>query len=210
MAIGDDLFREALQALVAGWDEFHLVGAAAGAESVCTALRGVSADILLLDLELSDNSGFALLRWLQRGDRPERPVVLTRTLQPEYVREALRLGGRGLLSHRTDSARLRSTLAAVAGGRSVFDPRACRLLTDGLPRQAISNRECQVLSLIAEGACNADIARRLGITEKTVKTVKTHVGHLLGKLQVSNRVHLALYASSTRLLDGPLISAIDE
>lgn len=83
----------------------------------------------------------------------------------------------------------------------MIDPLACKALAEDPIRDCITDRECQVLTLIAEGECNAAIAQRLGITEKTVKS---HVSRLLDKLGMSSRVHLAVYAQNTSLLDPPL------
>lgn len=197
----DRLFREALQALISPWPDYSVAGKAETVNEAREALAAQSADIVLLDIDIAAEPGFSLLQDLAEAGRAEQAVVLTRELHAEYIREALRLGARGFLSHAIGPEQLRDALLAIRKGRTVIDPLACKALADGPVRDRVSDRECQVLTLIAEGACNAAIAERLGITEKTVKS---HVSSLLDKLGMSSRVHLAVYAKDTSLLEPSL------
>ncbi len=198
---GDRLFREAMGALVASWPGYSLVGEAANVNDARTALDAIDVDVVLLEIDLPGESGFSLLQHLANGHCTERVAVLTRELHPDYIREALRLGACGYLSHGAGSEQMRTALCAIGEGRTVMDPLACKALAEDPIRDCVTDRECQVLALIAEGACNSEIAQCLGITEKTVKT---HVSSLLDKLGMSSRVHLAVYAQATSLLEPPL------
>ncbi len=201
LADANRLFREALQALMASWPDHALVGEAATVKEALVALDAKSVDIVLLNIDLPVEPGFSLLRYLADGQRSERAVVLARELHPDYIREALRLGACGYLTHFTGSEQLRDALLEVQKGRTVIDPVACEALANDPIRDRVTDRECQVLSLIGEGDCNATIADRLGITEKTVKS---HVSSLLDKLGMSSRAHLAVYAKGTQLLEPPM------
>ncbi|TVP47430.1 MAG: DNA-binding response regulator, partial [Halomonas sp.] len=196
----DRLFCDALRTLIASWPGYSHVGDAATVEASITALDAIGVDIVLLEIDLPGEPGFSLLQYLTENQRTERAVVLTRELHPEYIREALRLGASGYLSHGAGSEQIRNALCAISEGRAAIDPLVCKALAEDPIRDCITDRECQVLTLIAEGACNAEIAQRFGITEKTVKT---HVSSLLGKLGMSSRVHLAVYAQDTSLLKPP-------
>lgn len=197
---GNRLFRESMGALIASWPGYSLVGEAATGEQALAVLKVMHADIVLLDINLSGESGFSMLNQLVHQQRTEKLVVLTRELHPEYIREALRLGAYGYLSHESSSEKIREALSMILAGKTVLDPLVCKALAEDPVRDCITDRECQVLALLADGECNASIAQRLGITEKTVKS---HVSHLLDKLGMSSRVHLAVYAQSTSLLDPP-------
>jgi two-component system, NarL family, response regulator LiaR len=201
---GDRLFRESLGALMASWPGYELAGEAATVSEARAALVRHQVDVVLVDIDLPGESGFPLLQHLTRDHHGMHPVVLTRALHADYAREAIRLGARGYLSHDISPERLREALRLVCDGGTAFDPRVCRLLAADPVHERITDRECQVLALVGEGACNVEIARRLGVTEKTVKS---HVSRLLGKLSVSSRVHLALYAQATSLLDPPFATS---
>jgi DNA-binding NarL/FixJ family response regulator len=198
---GDRLFREALAALVASWPGYALVGEAGSVTEARVRLGTTRADIVLLDIELPMEPGFALLRHLQREARPERALVLSREVHLDYVEEAMRLGAAGYLSRSTDSEQLRGALQSVLQGKTVLDPALRKAMNTHITPGCITDRECQVMTLIAQGACNAQIARSLRITEKTVKS---HVSSLLDKLGVPSRVHLALYGQDTSLLSPSL------
>lgn len=96
---GNRLFRESMSTLIASWPGFLLVGEAATVEQAFAALKVIRADIILLDIDLPGEPGFAVLKQLMHEQRTEKLVILTRELHPEYIREALRLGACGYLSH---------------------------------------------------------------------------------------------------------------
>lgn len=96
---GNRLFRESMAALIASWPGFLLVGEAADVDQAFAALKVLRADIILFDIDLPGESGFAVLKQLNHELRSGKLIVLTRELHPEYIREALRLGAGGYLSH---------------------------------------------------------------------------------------------------------------
>jgi DNA-binding NarL/FixJ family response regulator len=200
------LFREAFAALIKPCQDVYLVGEAGTVDEARLQLKNSSIDLVLMELNLPGDTGFSLLKHLQgghmQGGHTKEPpvVVLTSELHPEYVREALCLGALGYITKYSDSRVLLKAIKVAQQRHTVLDHYARQALIDEVPPDCITQRECQVLTLIAEGASNAEISKRLYITEKTVKT---HVGHLLDKLGVSNRVHLAIYAQTTRLLETP-------
>ncbi|MDO8827573.1 response regulator transcription factor [Methylophaga sp.] len=200
------LFRESMGALIATWPGFLLAGEAATADQALAVLKNIRADIVLFDIDLIGKSGFVILKHLVSEQRSEKLVILTRELQPEYIREALLLGACGYLSHESSAEQIQQALCMALSGKTVIDPLACKALAEEPVRDGITDRECQVLTLLAEGECNAAIAQRLGITEKTVKS---HVSSLLDKLGMSSRVHLAVYAQNTSLLDPPITTRRD-
>lgn len=168
----------------------------AEAESLAQARERAAAaapDLVLLDVLLPDGNGLDLIQELTRLASKPRVLVLTSFLEETYVREAMRRGASGyLLKHSGPSALIDKVRAALRG-EVPLDPAAVTVLArpDDDPLAELTPRELEVLTLIAQGMSNKQIAARLGIAEKTVKT---HTGNLFAKLDVRDRVQAALLA----------------
>ena len=168
------------------------------ADSVATALiRGKSADVVLLDLELTDGSGLTVLRELEGP----KILVLTAFDNDEELMDALRSGAAGYLLKGTRSEDIVSAVRRVAAGETVVDPRlAGRVATRLAQGPPVSPRENEVLKLLGDGLSNREIGERLSVTERTVKF---HVSSLLAKLEAENRTHLVKCALDRGLLSRP-------
>jgi DNA-binding NarL/FixJ family response regulator len=139
-------------------------------------------------------------------------LVLTTFHLDEYVVEALRAGASGFLLKDTEAAKLAEAIRVIAAGDAIVDPAVTRRLLDRFarlpsvpaagakPLQGLTDRETEVLRLVARGLSNAEIAAELVVTETTVKT---HVHHLLTKLGARNRVQLVIYAYDAGLMPPP-------
>ena len=191
--------REGLRAFLGLQDGIEIVGEAAdGIGAVEEALRA-RPDVVLMDLVMPRLDGVAAMRELRHQVPEARVIVLTSFLDDERVLPAIQAGAAGYLLKNAEPVELARAVREAYEGSAIIDPTvAARLvgaLSDGAPAPAqgedLTQRERQVLELIAGGRSNKRIAFELGISEKTVKT---HVGHLLGKLGVDDRTQAAMLA----------------
>jgi two-component system, NarL family, response regulator LiaR len=201
--------REGLRAFLALQDGLEIVGEAGdGAEAVERAQR-LAPDVILMDLVMPGLDGVSAMRELRVQAPDSRVIVLTSFLEDERLLPAIQAGAAGYLLKNVEPSVLAEAIrVAYAGGQAIIDPTvASRLVQaiadDSRPRvqepETLTRREHDVLKLIARGRSNKRIAVELGISEKTVKT---HVGHLLAKLGVTDRTQAALLAVREGLVDG--------
>ncbi len=197
LVIADDhpVVRGGLAQLVSGFDDVELVGQAAdGAEAVALCAER-SPDVVLMDLEMPVLDGIEATRRIRAESPGVAVVVLTSFSDRERILRALDAGAAGYLLKDADPAELARAVRAAARGDAPLDPKAARALlsarTEGSPGDALSEREREVLLMVAEGLPNKLIARRLEISEKTVKAHLTNVFQQIG---VTDRTQAALWA----------------
>ncbi|MFC6079542.1 response regulator [Sphaerisporangium aureirubrum] len=201
VVIADDhpVVRQGLRTFLGLQDDLDVVGEAAdGAEAV--ALVGTLApDVLLLDLKMPVLDGLGALRELAGRGGATRVIVLTSVSDRGDVAPAMRSGAAGFLYKDVDPEALVQAVRAVHGGQVLLAPEAAEAVLGGAAGSApggpsiavLTEREREVLALIASGRSNREIARELVVAEKTVKT---HVSNVLMKLGVQDRTQAALYA----------------
>ncbi len=196
--IADDhpVVLQGLAVLFEVQDDIRLVGQASdGAEAV--RLTGkLDPDVLLLDLKLPGLDGMGVLSQLRAQGTRTRVLVLTSAAGPSGPALALQAGAAGFLYKDVDPDALVRAIRAVNDGNTVLAPEAAVLVAarpggDVSGIAALTAREREVLALLADGRSNREIARSLGVTEKTVKT---HVSSVLGTLGVADRTQAALLA----------------
>ena len=200
--------REGLRNFLALQDGMEIVGEASdGAEALEQAQR-LEPDVILMDLVMPGLDGIGAMRQLRVRSPGSRVIVLTSFLEDERVLPAIQAGAAGYLLKNVAPAELARAIRAAHAGEAIIDPTAAARLVhaiadDTRPRieepERLTRRERDVLALIAHGRSNKRIALELGISEKTVKT---HVGHLLAKLGVTDRTQAALLAVEEGLV-GP-------
>ena len=196
-----DIVRYGLRAFLELDSSLEVVGEAAdGAHAVRLAHR-LRPDVVLIDLVMPELDGIAATEVIHRELPNTKVVVLTSLLEDESVVRALRAGAVGYLLKDTRGPELRQAIKAAAVGQLQISGIVAAQLVHMvvLPKrpEALSQRETQVLRLLARGSANKQIGRDLGIAEKTVKT---HVSSILGKLGVQNRTQAALYAGRVGLV----------
>ena len=193
--------RQGLRTFLDVQDDIVVVGEADGSEACVSAAAELNPDVILLDLRMPDGDGVEALRLLAAREIPARVLVITSFTEPSAVLPAVRAGAAGYVFKDVDPPALAAAIRAVHAGHVLLHPDVARLLADGgAPQNAthLTARERQVLVEIARGRSNREIARALGLAEKTVKT---HVSAILAKLGVQDRTQAALYAVRSGLLD---------
>jgi two-component system nitrate/nitrite response regulator NarP len=209
LADDDPLTREGVKLLLSR-SNYQVVGEAENGAATLEQIPAARPDLLLLDFDMPERSGFEVLRILrERGDK--RPVVLlTGRMSEERVYEALQIGLNGLVIKATAMQQLLTCLDAVAAGRRWIDHDILQRAMDfslsaqdgsaeAGPLAALSTRERSIASLIVRGLKNRDIAAELGIGEGTVKV---HLHNIFEKLGVANRTELALLAAKAEATAG--------
>jgi len=190
--------REGLRVFLQLQDGIEVAGEAGDGEDALEQALALRPDVILMDLVMPNLDGVAAMRELRARVPESRVIVLTSFLDDERLLPAIQAGAAGYLLKNSEPAELVRAIRAAHGGETIIDPtvasRLVQAIADGrrsAADQALTRREREVLELIARGRSNKRIAFELGISEKTVKT---HVGHVLAKLGVSDRTQAALLA----------------
>jgi DNA-binding NarL/FixJ family response regulator len=211
VVIADDqpLVRTGLKTVLDVEPDIEVVGEAAdGAEAVqvCTSK---AADVVVMDVRMPRMDGLAAARRLKEIGSATRIVMLTTFDLDEYVYEALRIGASGFLLKDANPNELVAAIRVAADGNAMLAPTVTRRLIAEFgqrlaPRDrqssrldVLSEREREVLGLVAQGLSNAEIAARLHLGETTVKT---HVGHILTKLDLRDRIQAVIVATEAGLV----------
>jgi two-component system nitrate/nitrite response regulator NarL len=194
------LFRKGAADLIAMHPSLRLVGEASGGEQGLAVVLERRPDMVLLDLNMKGSDGLQTLKGIKAADLDCRVIILTVSDSEEDVVAALRAGADGYLLKDTEPEELLERVLAAAEGQFVIGDSVAALIARALreevkPRSpedaGLTDRETQILGLIADGLSNKLIARRFNISEGTVKV---HVKHVLKKLNLRSRVEAAVWA----------------
>jgi NarL family two-component system response regulator LiaR len=200
--------REGLRTFLELQDGIEVAAEAQDGEEALREAERVRPDVILMDLVMPKLDGVGAMRRLRTLIPEARVVVLTSFLEDEHLLPALRTGAAGYLLKNAEPSELARAIRAAHAGEAIIDPTVAARLVQALaggaePRRSdgerLTRREREVLELIAGGRSNKRIAFELGISEKTVKT---HVGHVLAKLGVTDRTQAALLAVRDGLVRG--------
>jgi DNA-binding NarL/FixJ family response regulator len=202
VAIVDDhpMFRMGLAAAIGDMDGIELVGDAQRADQVADLVATTAPDVVLLDVRLPDGSGLEVNRWITAHHPEVRVVMLTMSEDSDTALTALRDGASGYLVKGAGPQRVEGALRAAAAGDVVLDQAlaqavselvAARRAPSTRPFPELTDREFDVLSLVAEGMDNQTIARRLVLSPKTVRN---HVSNVFAKIHANDRPHAVVLA----------------
>lgn len=203
-------FRKGLRAVLDRLDDVEVVGEAATGEEALEVCAAVSPDVVIMDLVMPGMGGVETTRRMLRSTSGVHVLVLTMNHADESVYAALRAGARGYLLKDAAPDEIAAAVRTVATGTAVYGPAvAARIATffaatdSPRPFPELTDREREVLDLLAAGMDNAAIARRLHLAVKTIRNV---VSAVLGKLQAADRTEAALRAREVGMgtVDGPV------
>jgi two-component system nitrate/nitrite response regulator NarL len=190
--------REGIRHVLAGTEEFDVVGEAAGGREALALARSLKPDVVLLDISMPGDSGLDIVGSLRTAVPSARVLMLSVYDQTEYVVQSVRAGAHGYLRKDTTPADLREAIRAVHRGDAFFSPVAARHLTAALreeaaepPRDPLTGREREVLQGVVRGQTNKEIAGELGIS---VRTVEAHRDSMMRKLRIHTVAGLTRYA----------------
>jgi DNA-binding NarL/FixJ family response regulator len=205
------LFREGLETLLSVHRDIQVVGQAGNGQEAVEVAAKVQPDVVLMDVRMPVLDGVRATSLLKKTQPQCRVIVLTTFDDDEYIFDALRTGAVGYLLKDVASIQLVEAIRAAARGESILDPSVAAKVIAEFTRvssmvpstqmeqltEPLSEREMEILSLIARGASNKEIADQLYIAEGTVKN---HITHILGKLGVRDRTQAALKARELGLV----------
>jgi DNA-binding NarL/FixJ family response regulator len=208
VVIADDqpMMRAGFKAVLEATGTIEVVAEAATGQEAVQAATEHMPDVVLMDIRMPGMDGIEATRRLPR----QRVLILTTFGLDEYILDALRAGASGFLLKDAPTQEVIAAVRAVAAGDAVLSAGVTRQLLDQVARrlpapitrepdtaEALTGREQEVLRMLATGLSNAEIAEALTVSEPTVKT---HVSHILGKLDLRDRVQAVIYAYETGLI----------
>jgi NarL family two-component system response regulator LiaR len=190
--------REGLRTFLELQDGIEVVGEAADGQQAVLQAEALHPDVVLMDLVMPRLDGVGAMRELRLRLPATRVIVLTSFAEDERLLPAIQAGAAGYLLKNVEPKELARAVRAAHNGEALLDPLIAARLVEAIAQppgepapERLTAREQEVLALIARGYSNKRIALELGIAEKTVKT---HVGHVLGKLGVTDRTQAAVHA----------------
>ena len=206
--IADDhpIFRFGMRTLLTAVPGFTVVGEAVTGEEAIRLTNELRPDLVLMDINMPGLNGIEATTCI-REQQPHTAILIVTMLDDESVFSAMRAGARGYLLKGAEPTETLRAIRAVASGEAIFSPRVAQRLVDYFAHPLVtparqtafaglSVREREVLTLIAQGLTNADIAERLVLSPKTVRN---YISEILSKLQVANRVQAILRAKEAGL-----------
>ncbi len=210
MADDHSLFREGLRSLLEDQDDIEIVGEAEDGLEATKITPQLKPSIVLMDINMPVIDGVEATRIILRENEAVDVIILTMYPQDEYVFEALKAGAKAYLLKDTRSKKLLQVIRTVHSGQAVIDPEMTTRLLNEFRRmadekenkspevQTLTDQERRILTLVAGGASNKDIAAELDLSERTIKN---YLSIIFQKLQVNNRTEAAIRAVKDGLVD---------
>lgn len=206
--IADDhpLFRKGMRALLESLPHVEVIGEASSGEEAVTMTTAQQPDLVLMDLQMPDGNGLAATREINKTSPHVRILMVTLFEDDESIFAALRAGAHGYILKDAEEDEMVRAIRAVGGGEAIFSPSIAARLMDYFatartlePQEIfpeLTDREREILTLIARGESNGAIAEQLVIS---LKTVRNHVSNIYNKLQVADRAQAAIRAREAGL-----------
>ena len=204
VVLADDhqLFRDGMKAMLQASEEVTVVGEASSGAVLLTVLAAQNPDIVLLDISMPQASGIDLLSVIKERFPTVKCIMLTMHDDVQYVLRSLKQGAEGYLLKEADAQELRTALQEVYAGKKYFKNKISDLIVSNLsgepaPETLLSEREIQVVRLVAEGKITKEIAEQLFVS---VRTVETHRSRIMKKLGVTNTAEMIRTAYEKKLV----------
>jgi DNA-binding NarL/FixJ family response regulator len=207
LADDQDLVRAGFRMILETQPDIEVVGEASDGVEAVTATRRVQPDVVLMDIRMPKLDGLQATSQLMAAGSATRVLILTTFDLDEYIYQALATGASGFLLKNAPPEQLISAVRVVAAGDALLSPSITRRVIEQFARfpppggtdalAGLTAREREVLTLVARGLSNAEIAAELFVSDATVKT---HVAHLLAKLQLRDRVQAVVLAYESGLV----------
>ncbi|MGW7098304.1 response regulator [Streptomyces sp. NPDC054838] len=204
------MVREGFSVLLNAMEGIEVVGEAVDGRQAIAQVSALRPDVVLMDIRMPEMNGLEATRRIVAADTSAKVLVLTTFDLDEYVYQALRAGASGFLLKDASARQLAEGVRVVAGGEALLAPSVTKRLISEFSKLAeapkladpggvaqLTERETEVLVLIAQGLANVEIADRLVVAESTIKT---HVSRILVKLGLRDRTQAAVFAYETRLV----------
>jgi DNA-binding NarL/FixJ family response regulator len=173
-----------LTSMLSAHAEFQVIGSAESGEEALKMIEHKRPHVLLLDLRMPGMDGISVLHALQRLSIAPRVIVLTSFEKDEDIYRAIRAGAQGYLLKDTTESEMIAAISVVDSGKRYIPRHIAARLADRMMRSDLTGRELQILELLALGSTNKEIAKKLAISDNTVRH---HVNSIMEKLQVSDR-----------------------
>jgi two-component system response regulator NreC len=204
IVLGDDhtLVRQGFRKILEARPDWHVIGEASDGREVVRLALALHPDVVVLDIGMPLLNGIDATRQINRRYPDIRVLILSMHSDEPYIVQALKAGAKGYLLKDSADVELIRGIESIAAGKSFFSPAAARVMLDDYVRhladkgivdrfETLSEREREILQLIAEGHSNKEIAELLSVSPATVET---HRAHVLQKLDVHNTAELVLFA----------------
>jgi DNA-binding NarL/FixJ family response regulator len=192
------ILREGIRALLAAHDDIEVVGEAADGREAVEKVHQLTPDVVLMDVAMPLMDGLEATRRIRKGNPKAKVLILTQYDNKEYILSSIKVGASGFVPKRVVASELVSAIRAVHLGDSFLHPSAAKFLIEDYlqkvgedPYDSLTDREREVLKLVAEGRTNSEIADLLSVS---VKTVLGHRTSVMEKLDIHNRTELIKYA----------------
>ncbi|MGI9624346.1 MAG: response regulator [Acidimicrobiales bacterium] len=209
--VADDqaLVRGGIRMILEAQDDIEIVGEAEDGGKVIDLIQSVSADVILMDVRMPGIDGIEAARRITAGGAPPRVLMLTTFDRDEYVYEAMKAGASGFLLKSAPPEQLVAAVRIIAAGESLLAPSITRRMIEEFVRrpppgdetpsslESLTDREVEVLRLIARGLSNTEIAETLFLGEGTIKT---HINRIFRKLEIRDRAQAVVIAYETGLV----------
>jgi DNA-binding NarL/FixJ family response regulator len=210
--IADDhkMFRQGLRMLFEMEPDIKIVGEARDGLEVQELAETIGADVILMDINMPGADGVEATRQILKKQPDAAIIILTMFREDEHVFQAIKAGARGYVLKDADSLDVTRAIRAVAAGESVLDTamtlkvfnqfKMMSEMTEKNNPEGLTERELEILALIADGASNREIGDRLFLSEKTIKN---YITSIFQKLQTNDRTQAAVYALQRGLISRP-------
>lgn len=197
-----EMVRRGLSSYLMTDPDFDIIGEASSGNEAVKALKGLIPDVVLMDLIMENGNGIEATKEIIKNHPDCKVIILTSFYDDEQVFPAIEAGAFSYVLKTASADEISDTIKKAYAGESVIESKVAQKMmnrfrgNETLPHHELTRRELEVLVLIGDGKTNQEIGEELFIG---IKTVKTHVSNILGKLQVSDRTQAAIYANRHKL-----------